>query len=343
MLQTLLKARSKAGRQVDVLVICGHGSRETPGLQLGAPGVAGQLVWQDVDLASCRGDLQTAQYLLANPQLPAAKNYTQSFLQGRIRDDTARIRLLQQTEDVMAQDGVIILLNCSAAATKEGREYVLNFGRAFLGKRGGRIVASRVDVVTNTLYDQLWQWVANRLAARPQQMLLQGDFIAFPVFSFTGRWNLPRASRRAGQVYINYAQLVEAGPTVTGGVIVDDGTTWWNETIKSDNSSVRTVGAGVKQLQFRGEKFSGTLRLDLRKPLLLFATIQNDERITTGPFAGGTATRSYGESTLEFMQDLPLGLSQVPETGRRGGIGDKTELALSVIQNSALGQDRLYA
>ncbi len=72
LLQTARRVTNKASRQLQVLVICGHGSRDTPGLKLGGAGIEGELTWDDVDLDFQRSDLERAQSLLAHPESPAA-------------------------------------------------------------------------------------------------------------------------------------------------------------------------------------------------------------------------------------------------------------------------------
>ena len=67
-------------------------------------------------------------------------------MKKNITETKLRIAFLESISDVMAKDAVVVLVNCSAAATDKGKKFVRDFGEVLLGRRGGHIIASERDL-----------------------------------------------------------------------------------------------------------------------------------------------------------------------------------------------------
>jgi hypothetical protein len=198
-----LNKQKQLGRKVSLLFIMGHGSKSDPGIDF----ASGRLNPEDVDLARLRRDL-------AENQKKAKKSPTaakEAELLAR------RIALVETVADAMAKDAQVVLINCSAAATPKGKQFVKNLGDALLGKRGGAIIASRVDVGLS---------VAENYIDKMRGLWATGKWLEFGDIFDTGKWVRvqvkPRAAGKAkvvrvsGEVefYVGDTKLV-AGKTVT--------------------------------------------------------------------------------------------------------------------------------
>jgi hypothetical protein len=78
----------------------------------------------------------------------------------------------------------VVLINCSAAATPRGQAFVCNFGQVLLGKRGGHIIASRVDVslrVRSSLLQRAWTQVFTGQIVETGDVFVQGDWVSIPI------------------------------------------------------------------------------------------------------------------------------------------------------------------
>jgi len=170
---TLLKLR-RTGKQVTHLVIGGHGSKDDPAIQL--PG--GDLDPRDVDLPALRADLASAQQV-KDPR-PSDRR--------RVSELKSRIAYLESIAHAMAKDAEVLLINCSAAATVRGRQFVKNLGEIFLSKRGGVIIASKNDVEFGQVRS-----IANKIRAA----LTGGGNVEVGEFYAAGKWvRFPIAPKR---------------------------------------------------------------------------------------------------------------------------------------------------
>lgn len=146
---TLLSALAKArdeGKKIDLLVIGAHGSRTAVSNNSPALGFSGQdLVPAEVDLAGLR--FQSDRLLERLLDVSRAPNPKQCTRWKELRD---RIRKLESVADAFAPGARVLLINCGAAGSQEGVTFVGNLGRIFLGRNGGVISASRIDVSLNT-------------------------------------------------------------------------------------------------------------------------------------------------------------------------------------------------
>ncbi len=145
LLQTLVKLK-KAGRKVDYLVLAGHGSRDTPGLKWGKD----DMTPEELDLEWNRVQLRVAEGLVKDP---SKSTMTPAEIRQRRNELAARVILLESAGDTFAPNATVLLINCSAAATEKGQQYVKAMGQSFLGKNGGSITASRKDI---KLYEADW-------------------------------------------------------------------------------------------------------------------------------------------------------------------------------------------
>jgi len=147
MFETLLKQK-KLGRQVNLLFIMGHGSAANPSVSF----ANGVLLPSDVDLPKLRKDLAMYERIF--------KERTQSGDDTSVAGEqvaklTKSIKNLEEVGDALAKDAQVVLINCSAAATPKGKEFVKNLGEVLLGKRGGSIIASKKDVSITVVSNRL--------------------------------------------------------------------------------------------------------------------------------------------------------------------------------------------
>ena len=117
MLQTLDKLRQQ-GRQLNYLY-GRDGSRYTPGIKFAKD----DMIPEEIDSTWNQEQLALAQRLRANP---GARGTHPDKLHLQISDLRTRINFLQTASDVMAKDAVVILINCSAAATPKGQHRKMN-------------------------------------------------------------------------------------------------------------------------------------------------------------------------------------------------------------------------
>lgn len=174
MLNRILAVKN-TGRKINYLVLAGHGSKNTPGIKWGSD----DMIPEEVSLDWQNGQLEIAQRLLADP---SKTNLTRDQIDARIREHSTRIQQLRALSDAMAPDAVVMLINCSAAATDKGRNFVQSLGKNLLGKRGGRIFASKTDISLNvrSSYLQLqWtKWLTGQ-DLKSGDLLIQADWTVF--------------------------------------------------------------------------------------------------------------------------------------------------------------------
>ncbi|MDP9226782.1 MAG: hypothetical protein M3P18_23655 [Actinomycetota bacterium] len=183
--QTLLNIK-KSGRQINYLVIAGHGSRDTPGIKFAKD----DMIPEEVDLKWNQDQLAIAQKLKQNP---SATSKTPAQVDQIISDLSTRIAFLETASDVMAKDAVVLLINCSAAATPRGQKFVRDFGEALLGKRGGQIIAPKRDIFLNernSLLQRMWTGVLEGTWVQPGDIMVKTggafsfnghDWLSFPI------------------------------------------------------------------------------------------------------------------------------------------------------------------
>ncbi|MBL8206488.1 MAG: tetratricopeptide repeat protein [Blastocatellia bacterium] len=160
---------TKDGKQIDLLVIAGHGAAQFPNIKLRTKSV----LPKDVDVTyqqdSLKKKLQervaaenTICTLRQKPKLTEdeqiALEQAQSWLENTLPEQIETFRRMleayDRAENAMAPDAKIWLLNCSAAATPTGQQFVKNLGRILLRKRGGTVIASKTDI--DLMRPQFW-------------------------------------------------------------------------------------------------------------------------------------------------------------------------------------------
>jgi hypothetical protein len=192
--RTLLKLRD-SGRKIDYLVIAGHGSGETPGVKFAKD----DMIPEEVSLAWNRNYLTSAVAALKNP----GDSKHAQYLKKEIADTRLRIAFLESISDVMAKDAVVVLINCSAARTNKGKEFVRDFGDVLLGRRGGHIIASERDIVLKeytSLVDAVFrQYYPETGQPEPGELHISGaQWVSFPVkASKTGPTPIPQQTAPA--------------------------------------------------------------------------------------------------------------------------------------------------
>jgi hypothetical protein len=148
------------------------------------------MIPEEVDLKWNEDQLAIAQRL---KQRPAATNKSPAEVAQIISDLTSRIAFLKSASDVMAKDAVVLLINCSAAATPKGQKFVRDFGQVLLGKRGGQIIAPKRDIFLNernSLLQRMWTGVLEGVWVQPGEIMVKTggsfsfsghDWMSFPV------------------------------------------------------------------------------------------------------------------------------------------------------------------
>ena len=155
-------ARFAGEKQISVLYILGHGSSDRPHISLTT---STSLDPEDVDVKGmqdkARKYLKTMKYNeskycsiktkefktnedLQEMELLDNENYADAYELGKLRESLKRLEALS---DVMADKGVVQLLNCSGAASGRHIEFLENIGRVLMWKRGGTVWASTTDII----------------------------------------------------------------------------------------------------------------------------------------------------------------------------------------------------
>ena len=162
-------------RKLKYLVLAGHGSRETPGIKWGSE----DMVPEDVSM-----EWQTQQNKIAGRLKldPSKTQRSPAEIDKFISNTTKRIAQLNNLADVMAPDATILMINCSAAATDRGQNFVKSLGKALLSKRGGKIVASRKDISLSSrdsVLQRTWTYILTGQSLQPGDLLVSGDWAQF--------------------------------------------------------------------------------------------------------------------------------------------------------------------
>ena len=152
---THLAKLASDGKKIDSMIILGHGSADIPHIQMAGPE---DLVLEHFDLslikariAHISGEAEKAEKNYCQAQ--AERNFTAALehakaltkLLNALRRYRHNLENLQQVRGIMNPDARILLLNCSAAATPGGEEFVKAIGAALM-TQGGVIKASRTDI-----------------------------------------------------------------------------------------------------------------------------------------------------------------------------------------------------
>ncbi|MBL8209975.1 MAG: hypothetical protein JNK87_04655 [Bryobacterales bacterium] len=180
LLQTLVSLKN-AGRPIDVLVLAGHGSRETPAITWNND----EQLPKELDLDWNRRENAAGKAFLADPSKVARS--TRDFVQG-VRNTVAqtdeRIRLIPQLSGVMAPGASILMINCSAAASTKGVSWVMEIGNVLLGDAGGQITASTNDIVlreVSNIYAQIGQYLGNNGFKEWGAPLIRGNWVTYAI------------------------------------------------------------------------------------------------------------------------------------------------------------------
>ncbi len=159
-----LRNFTRGGKKIGRLILAAHGDASH------YVGLSEALLPEHVDLRAIRAHKQEAlnsaaarraqagedRALLPGMKTDEDRRKLQALVDheeelARLDDETFRKFEQQETDllgvaDVMAEGGVIGLINCCPASDKAGIEFMRNLGRAFLAKRGGRIQGAVGDV-----------------------------------------------------------------------------------------------------------------------------------------------------------------------------------------------------
>jgi hypothetical protein len=171
---TLLEKITRDGKKIRYLVIAGHGDAKSP-----------RITFRDHNLVANDVDMPTAQKRLTNtlqlndrenrlydnPNDPEAGVDIELYLDTERHLERPYHKKLDDVSEVMADGGEILLLNCSAAATPAGQKMCRNLGTVLLGKGGGSVVASTVDIQI----DQAWTWFSILGSPRTGKWVTAGD------------------------------------------------------------------------------------------------------------------------------------------------------------------------
>ena len=170
----------ESGTRINFLVIAGHGSAANPHIAFSG----GDLSHEDVDLPKMRKNL--ASYEKAS-QNSGISDQTKGQHCQKAKELKDQIKYLESISEVMTDNAVVMLLNCSTAATAEGETFVKNLGEVLLSKKGGTIIASKNDLEMNRIDEKLsffHRAHAGLFTGKPTVVgdhFFAGDFVGFPV------------------------------------------------------------------------------------------------------------------------------------------------------------------
>ena len=131
-------------RHIRQLYIFGHGDPDHPQISLGAKSIeplmldAGKLQEQMKESLSNWQELAEARSDDAE-RIARVKRVTLAY--------KARLEQLERVSRIMAPGAQVTLLNCSTAATADGKQFVRNLARVFVGRSGGQVLAA-TNVIT---------------------------------------------------------------------------------------------------------------------------------------------------------------------------------------------------
>jgi hypothetical protein len=155
-----LEKITKDGKKINYLIIAGHGESQSPHIALGSETIlpldldieywVSQFKENAKRLSASKRDkcnLMNKTDLSDEEKKQLEKLSKNIVLQEKkIAEAQKKLSLFDSVSDIMAQDAVILLINCSTAATEDGIKFATNLGRIFLGKYGGKVIASTIDV-----------------------------------------------------------------------------------------------------------------------------------------------------------------------------------------------------
>ncbi len=198
---------------------------ERPGFKFGKAGrsdlppkerLDGEMLPQEVDLKYNEDQLKIAKHFRAlslaqRSKRQVGKPSTDQELDAIIKDTTSRITLIKEADGVMKPGGVVMLLNCSAAATPEGKKMVNDIGQITLGKYGGTIIASTVDIRLKEVED-----IADRITVMVKEWenvdwgspRIYGEWVHFPI---PGREKAPPPAVKPSVVTSRPPSMPKAG------------------------------------------------------------------------------------------------------------------------------------
>jgi len=188
---TLLKLKDR-GKSVGRLYVTGHGQLGTPNIEFSKNKASdwpedGCLWPKDVNLARFREQLATYE----SGHMEGMDFNGRDSASGReiIQKLRARIKYLEQVSEAMDKNAEVLLVNCGAAGTPDGVEFVKNLGEVLMGKNGGIIIASKTNVgvaedgVATRFIGvcvSALSWF-NRTMHSAGDYFIQGDFVGFKI------------------------------------------------------------------------------------------------------------------------------------------------------------------
>ena len=165
---------TRDGKKIRYLVIAGHGNAKAPSIKFRNK----SLTAGTVDMALAQKRLidtlelnKQENRLYDDPTHSEARVDVGRFLDPMREDWRPFHKALDEVSDVMAPEGVVLLLNCSAAATPAGKTMCKNLGQVLLGKRGGSVIASTRDIQI----DQAYTWFSVLGSPRTGKWVTAGD------------------------------------------------------------------------------------------------------------------------------------------------------------------------
>lgn len=181
LLSALERARDE-GRRIDLMVIGAHGNRTATATNTPALGFpAEDLVPADIDLAAME---RRRDRLLE--RLLDARRAPDPRLCAEWRELRDRLDRLRKVAEAFTPGARILLVNCGAAGSPEGERFVKDLGTILLGRNGGMITASRIDVDLGTdsalARARFWRSSGGRGAVYPVgPYFFAGDFVDFAI------------------------------------------------------------------------------------------------------------------------------------------------------------------
>lgn len=170
----MLEKLTRDGKKIRYLIIAGHGDANSPNIKFRNDSLRAD----SVDMAKAQDRLvhslqlnnrQNRRY--DHPQDQEAQLDIDLFIDTLRANWRPYHHKLDAVSDAMAADGEILLLNCSAAATPAGKTMCRNLGQVLLGKRGGSVIASTVDIKI----DQAYTWFSILGSPRTGKWITAGD------------------------------------------------------------------------------------------------------------------------------------------------------------------------
>jgi hypothetical protein len=199
---------NKHGVKIDTIYIVGHGSGDpkNPSVDVGTS----KMMPNDFDISHYEKLLQDFKELRNDSDVDADDI---AGYEKHIKDLTKKIEKLKNVSAVMSPNANLHIVSCSLLEGEKGKDFAANMGEVLLGKNGGTIHASPIDIEVDQMTGWLWQAVVSVIKGK-------NGFVPIGDYYSIANWEELKVSpiNRKGPVQIPADGTVVTTATLTEGV-----------------------------------------------------------------------------------------------------------------------------